>query len=397
VTNKLSLSQAVYIGLASMLGAGVFVVFGPAAAQAGSLLWLAVLIAGLVAYLNAGSIAQLARVVTRSGGAYSYARHYLNPTWGFTAGAAFLIGKLGSVAAVALTFASYLTPGYEVLVASLAIILMTLINIWGINRTAFGARVLATITLSFLSFVVLYSMFMPGSAGRLEAPEPIGVFTAAAMMFFAFAGYARVSTLGSEVDNPTKTIPKAIGISFGIVLVIYLLLAALLSHRLGAQLAFTVTPIADLFPEEAGPAVSIFAATAALGSLLALIAGMSRTAATMAEDGELPKVLARLNSKSTPFVAEWLIAGLAIALVATGSFVFVIGLSSFAVLTYYAIANLAAIKQPKTDSSRSKVLSILGMILCLALALSVPPFSLIVGGVVLMLVLMLRTGLAKLR
>ena len=398
---KLTTTSAVFIGLASMLGAGVYVVFAPAAKYAGPLLPLAVLLAAAVAYLNATSIAQLAKVVTRSGGAYSYARHYLNPTTGYLAGMAFLIGKLGSVAAIALTFASYLAKGSEVLVATAAIIGMTLINIWGINRTAFGAKVLASITISFLTVVILAALFTPGDMAALPTTNGLELFTSAALLFFAFAGYARVATLGGEVENPSRAIPVAITVSLAIVFVIYLALSLVLPAKLGSSLSVSVTPIADLVekvvPGVNGTSVGIFAAIAALGSLLALIAGMSRTAATMAEDGELPNALARINSKGTPFIAEWLIAGLAILLVATGSVEFVIGISSFAVLTYYAIANLAAIRQPKSDSQRSKIFSVAGLLLCLALAISVPFSALALGATLLFIALGLRWGLAKLR
>lgn len=384
-----------------MLGAGVFVVFAPAAKYAGPLLPLAVLMAATVAYLNATSIAQLAKVVTRSGGAYAYARHYINPTTGYLAGMAFLIGKLGSVAAIALTFASYLTPGSEVLVASVAIVGMTLINVWGINRTAFGAKILASITASFLAIVILASFFAPGESVAAAPTNGMGVFTAAALLFFAFAGYARIATLGGEVENPTKAIPRAISISLGIVLAIYLALSFVLPMRLGSDLALSTTPIADLVervvPGVDGSSVAIFASIASLGSLLALIAGMSRTASTMAEDHELPSLLARINSRGTPFVAEWSIAGIAIILVATGSFEFIIGLSSFAVLTYYAIANLAAIRQPSSENPRSKFFSTAGLLLCLALAISVPFSSLALGSTFLFLAIVLRWGLAKLR
>lgn len=398
---KLTTTDAVFIGLASMLGAGVFVVFAPAANYAGPLLPLAVIMAATVAYLNATSIAQLAKVVTRSGGAYAYARHYLNPTTGYLAGMAFLLGKLGSVAAIALTFATYLTPGSEVLVASMAIVGMTSINIWGINRTAFGAKILASVTASFLLIVILAAVFAPEETLKVEPTNGMGVFTAAALLFFAFAGYARIATLGGEVENPAKAIPRAIVIALAIVFAIYLALSFVLPVRLGSELGASLTPIADLVervvPGVDGSSVAIFASVAALGSLLALIAGMSRTAATMAEDNELPKVLARINSRGTPYVAEWSISGIAILLVATGSFEFVIGLSSFAVLTYYAIANLAAIRQPKSDSSRSKLFSTAGLLLCLALAISVPVSSLALGSTLLFLAVGLRWGLAKLR
>lgn len=397
----LGLVDAVFVGLAAMLGAGLFVVFAPASALAGEWLPLAVAIAGLVAYLNAGSIAQLARVVTRSGGAYSYARHYLNPHWGYAAGAAFLIGKIGSAAAVALTVGNYLWPEAAVPIALGSLAVMTTINIMGVNRTAFGSKILAGITIAFLATILIWSWLLPPLALAQtttvsEIPAVIGVPTAAALMFFAFAGYARVATLGGEVREPERNLPRAIAISLAIVLALYLALAVTLQQTLGPGLALTVTPIADLANRlgiELG-LVAAIAATAALGSLLALLAGMGRTAATMAEDGELPAALARTARSGAPWLAETVIASLAALLVLSQDLVWTIGFSSFAVLSYYAIANLAAIRQPETETSRPKFLNWMGLAICLLLALSVPPNSLLLGLAALALAFLVRWGLA---
>lgn len=396
---QLSQLDAVFIGLAAMLGAGVFVVFGPAARLAGNWLQFAIVLAAIVAYLNAATIAQLASVVTRPGGAYAYGRHYLSDNWGFLAGAAFLIGKIGSAAAIALVFASYLTPGFEIITASLAIVVMALINILGVNRTAFGSKVLAGITILFFLVLAVAAVFAPASTTPLEAPTGIGVLTAASLLFFAFAGYARVATLGDEVRDSQRAVPRAIIISLGIVFAIYLVLGWLVENRLGSLVLGSVTPLADLAAVSFGTGsfVFVFASIAALGSLLALLAGMSRTAASMADDGELPRALAIRNKTGAPWIAEWLIALIAILLAASGSFALTIGLSSFAVLTYYAIANLAGYRQPAVEAKRSKIWNILGLLMCLALAFSVPLEGLLLGMAALFLAMFLRWGLSKLR
>jgi APA family basic amino acid/polyamine antiporter len=300
-----------------------------------------------------------------------------------------------------LSFVPIANFDFKLLAAIAAILIMTLVNVWGINRTAFGAKVLASITISFLTVVILAAAFSDVQGETLSATGPDSVLTASALLFFAFAGYARVATLGGEVSNPERTIPKAIAISLGIVIVIYLSLSVVLPAKLGVSLTSSITPIADLVdrvvPGVDGQSVAIFAAIAALGSLLALLAGMSRTAAIMAQDGELPAALSRLNSRGVPFVAEWLVALLAILLVTTDGVEFVIGLSSFAVLLYYAIANLAAIRQPKIDSSRSKALSVAGLAMCLVVGVFVPPSSLVLGSTMISLIVFLRWGLAKLR
>lgn len=396
---KLTLTDAVFIGLAAMLGAGVFVVFGPAASYAGAALPLAILIAALVAYLNAGSVAQLAKAVTRSGGGYSYARVYISKNFSFLAGSAFLVGKIGSSAAIALTVATYLTPDHVVLTAIGAVVVMTAINLAGINRTALGSKVLATITIAFLLTLVIAGFALPAAAAQLETGSPIGILSAAALFFFAFAGYARVATLGGEVQNSERNVARAIWISFAIVLAIYLTLSLILTEKLGSNLAFTVTPLADLAAKTflGGEFVWIFAALAGLGSLLALLAGMSRTAAEMALDLELPKPFAKRLSNNAPVVAELTIAGLVIVLVSTRGILLSLGISSFAVLLYYAITNFAAFRQPSADTTRPKALNLLGLALCLLLALSVPIEGLVAGAGLLTGAMLLRWGLRALR
>ena len=374
--------------------------FGPASELAGSLLLVSVLLAALVAYLNAASIAQLAAVVTRSGGAYAYGRHYLGNAWGFLAGMSFLVGKIGSAAAIALVFATYLTPGFEILTAVLAVVVMAAINIAGINRTAFGSKVLATITLSFLTVLILAGLVAEPAEGTMTAGGFPGVLTAASLFFFAFAGYARVATLGGEVRDSEKSVPSAIRISLAIVLVTYLALALVLMLKLGPSVAGSLTPIADLAGVALGiegSVVAVFAAVATLGSLLALLAGMSRTASEMASDAELPKVLSKKLKNGSPALAEVIISLLVILLVVTGSIILTIGLSSFAILSYYAIANLAAYRQPRSETERAKWLNLVGLGLCVLLGLSVPFGGLLVGATVLTVALILRWGLRALR
>ncbi len=396
---KLSLTDTVFIGLAAMLGAGVFVIFGPATLFAGSALPFAILLAALVAYLNAGSVAQLAKVVNRSGGGYPYARVYISKNFSFLAGSSFLVGKIGSSAAIALTVASYLTPNNLLATAIGSVVVMTAINLAGINRTAFGSKVLATITVLFLVTLVVAAISLPVAASDLSSGTPIGVLSAAALFFFAFAGYARVATLGGEVRQSERNVPRAIWISLAAVLAIYLTLSVLLSDKLGADLTGTVTPLADLAAKTwlGGEYIWIFASLAGLGSLLALLAGMSRTAAEMALDRELPAAFARKLPNGAPVLAELVIAGFSIALVAFGGVLLSLGISSFAVLLYYAITNFAAFRQPTTETKRPKILNLLGLALCLLLALSVPIDGLVVGASILTLLMLIRWGLRALR
>lgn len=396
---KLSLTDAVFIGLASMLGAGVFVVFGFAANLAGNLLPISIFIAGVVAYLNAGSVAQLAAQVSRSGGGYAYGREYLSNTWGFLAGISFLIGKIGSSAVIAITVALYLFPPLGLYGALGAVMLMTIINLFGITRTALGSKILALITIGFLLAAAVSAWQLPNSSVSLPEGSPLGMLSAAALFFFAFAGYARVATLGGEVRDSEKNVPLAIWLSLAIVLLVYLVLGLTLMSKLGGDLAKTFTPIAQLtsITWSGFEFVGVFAAIAGLGSLLALLAGMSRTASEMAMDSELPKLFAKRLPNGVPFVAELVISLLVMLLVVSGSTYMALGISSFSVLVYYAITNWAGYVQPKTLTNRPKYLNLLGLALCLLLALSVPPVGLVTGASLVLIAMGLRWGLRSRR
>jgi APA family basic amino acid/polyamine antiporter len=377
---QVGLVGAVAIGLASMLGAGVFVVFHNAYAITPTGYFYALALAALVAVLNAWSVYSLARQIERPGGIYAYSREYLNPAASFSAGFAFVFGKIGSIAAIALTFNYYVAPGVGFWPAALAIAGMATINILGIQRTASVAAVLATLTSVYLLTMLMVGVASPAPMLVLPAPDAPPAFgnvlSAAAIFFFAFAGYARVATLGNEVRDARRNIPKAIVIALGFVIVIYFGLALVLQKVLGLNLFTDVAPFKTLsvqllpgVPVEVTTAVAVFAS---LGSVLALLAGVSRTAAIMGEDGELPAFLTKRNATGSPWLAEALIAFGAIALVSVGNLSWVIGFSSFSVLFYYSIGHLSALRQPCGVRIFPRWLAILGFLLCWSLMLTVP-------------------------
>jgi APA family basic amino acid/polyamine antiporter len=380
-----------------MLGAGVFVVFAPAAELAGSNLFLAIAIAGFVAALNARSMRQLSKILPKAGGAYAFGREYLSSSWGFLAGIAFILGKVGSVAAIALAAASYIYPEAKLEVAFAALALMTGINLLGINRTATGAILLSVPTVALLLLVGI-SGFQVAAVESQGQSSIGGVLPAAALIFFAFAGYARVATLGPEVKNPSENIPKAITLSLVFVIAIYFLVANALQAQLGTALQFSIAPIRDfagmVLPWLPSEVVVLVAATACLGSLLSLLAGISRTAEAMAKDRELPRSIGRRSRRfDSPWVADLAILAIATALLISGDITWTIGISSFAVLVYYAIANLAAFGQLTSKQPVGRLLALIGAALCLGVGFFVPIESLLVATVALAVAMGLRAGL----
>ena len=374
---QLGLGGAIVIGLASMLGAGVFVVFASAYQVSLNLIFIAIALAGLVAVLNSAAIYQLARQIDRPGGVYAFSRVYLNDTWSYLSGFAFVYGKIASIAAISLVFQQYVFPSQPFWPSVSAIVILSLINILGINRTAAVATVISVIVVGFfLSLTglgLVHSPMLAEAAFKLSPTDPINsVLVGAGVVFFAFAGYARVANLGDDVHDSKRNIPKAIVISLGFVLVLYLALAWVLLNGLGGNLKSSQTPVADLFLQLTGNGwiAPTVAAVASLGSMLALLAGVSRTAASMAEDKELPKFFTQRNRFHAPWVAEVVIAAGAIALASVGRIVWVIGFSSFSVLFYYAIGHLSAMSQPVGERLTPRWVNVLGLVLCAALALS---------------------------
>ncbi|MFY9634202.1 MAG: APC family permease [Cellulosimicrobium cellulans] len=405
---RLGVFDATSIGLGSMLGAGVFVVFAPAAGLAGNFLVLAVLLAGAVAYCNAVASAELAARYPASGGTYVYGRERLGEWPGFVAGWGFVSGKTASCAAMALTFGHYVAPGYAVPVAVAAVVVLTAVNLFGITRTALLTRILLCVVLATLVFVAVAALAGPHPSGAPSAPGRStgglgGVLPAAGLMFFAFAGYARIATLGEEVKDPAKTIPRAILAALGGAFVIYLGLAVVLqTHLPDGRLAASAVPLLETVVNSrfaaGAPLVQAGAAAACLGALLALITGVGRTALAMARERDLPSPLARVGGRHTvPFVAELAVAAVVILLLLTTDVMTVVGFSSFGVLIYYAVTNAAAYTLDEHPYHAPRWLNVVGFASCLLLAFTLPPASVLGMAAVLALGVAVRFLVLRLR
>ena len=382
--------DTVTIGLGSMIGAGIFVALAPAAAAAGSGLLIGLAVAAVVAVCNAMSSARLAARYPQSGGTYVYGRERLGPFWGHTAGWSFIVGKTASCAAMALTVGLYAWPAHAHAVAVGCVVALTALSYAGIQKSALLTRVIVAVVLAVLAMVVVVVLgFGDVDGSRLTVGRDVaayGVLQAAGLLFFAFAGYARIATLGEEVRDPATTIPRATRISLGIALAIYLLVATAVLGELGSsELASADAPLAEAvraagFPALA-PAVSVGAAVGALGALLALLLGVSRTMLAMARDRHLPHALAAVHPRrGIPHRAELTVGAVVAVATAVADIRSAIGFSSFGVLVYYAIANASAL----TLGGR-RLLPAIGLIGCLTLAFTLPLASVLAGTAVVLI------------
>jgi APA family basic amino acid/polyamine antiporter len=389
---RLGVADAVVIGAGSMIGAGVFAAWSPAADAAGTGVIIGLVIAGVVAFCNAASSAQLAAIHPQSGGTYLYGRRQLGPFWGHLAGWGFVVGKTASCAAMALTVGAYLWPERDRVVAVVAIVLITAVNIGGLSRTVAVTKVLLVVSAPALAVVVIGGWSSPDA--RLDRLTPLdtdvyGVLQSAGFLFFAFAGYARIATLGEEVKDPAVTIPRAIPRALAAVLAVYLVVGVTaLAVVPASALAATSAPLHVVI--EAGrlnalaPVVDVGAGIAALGVLLNLIPGVSRTSLAMARERELPSWFAHVDAtRSLPLRAELTVAAVVIVLVVVLDLRSAIGISGVAVLTYYAITNAAALTLRPEQRRWPLLIAVVGLLGCATLVAALPPMAILTGAITL--------------
>ncbi|MFF0614075.1 APC family permease [Nocardia tengchongensis] len=393
---RLGVGDAVVIGLGSMIGAGIFAALCPAAAVAGSGLLIGLAVAAVVAYCNATSSARLAAHHPASGGTYVYGRERLGEFWGYLAGWGFVVGKTASCAAMALTVGTYVWPAQAHAVAVAAVIALTAVDYRGVQKPALATRIIVAVVLAVLAAVVVAAFTSSAAdAGQLAIGSDAsvrGVLQAAGLLFFAFAGYARIATLGEEVRDPARTIPRAIPIALGITLLVYTTVAVAALAVPGPHgLSSATAPLADTV-RAAGvptlvpmvPMVRVGAAVAALGSLLALVLGVSRTTLATARDRHLPRQLAVVHPRfEVPHRAELAVGVVVAVLAAVVDVRGAIGFSSFGVLAYYAIANASAWTIAPNEGRRPRVIPVLGLTGCAIPAFALPLNSVLSGTVVL--------------
>lgn len=391
----LGVVDAIAVGLGAIIGAGIFVVTGIAARVAGPAFLVALLLAGVAAACNALSSAQLAAAYPRSGGTYEYGYKVLGPGFGFAAGWLFLASKLAAAGTVALGFGAYLAaivPGVDDRVAGVgAAIALSVANYFGIRKAGrLNTAVVAVSVTVLVAFVIAgLSAFDPVNL-RPFAPAGLrGVLEASGLLFFAYTGYARVATLGEEVRDPSRTIPRAIIAALAIASVLYLAVSLVAVGTIGAAaLGRSASPLQEAALAFRWPAmarvVAIGATSAMLGVLLSQVFAISRMLFAMARMGDLPRGLAHVHPRHAVPDAAVLAAGLMIVAVAVvGTLRWVVAAATFTILVYYAITNVAALRMPAEGRRYPRWIAVLGLLLCVVLAASLRPAA-IGGGIALL-------------
>lgn len=392
----LTLKDAVGVGLGAIIGAGIFVVTGVAAGVSGPAFLIGLMVAGIIAAFNGLSSAQLAAIYPDSGGTYEYGYKLINPVFGFSAGWMFLISKLAAGGVVAIGFGSYfyqLVPiGSPITLSIIAVVFLTIINYFGIKKAGMLNLAIVAVTL----FSLLYFVFSGIPKVNPDNFKPFapfgisGIAEAAALLFFAFTGYARIATLAEEVAEPKKTIPKAIIITIITSILLYAAVSVVAIGVVGAEnMADSKSPLQMVAKSLTTPAINavitIGASTAMLGVLLSQILGISRMMLAMGRRHDLPPIFQTIHNRYRVPHLGIVITGLIILLLTIfGTFEFVVRAATFTILLYYSITNIAALKQPRKEQIYGRVIPICGLIGCLIMSISLP-FNVIISGIGLLI------------
>jgi basic amino acid/polyamine antiporter, APA family len=422
LNRDIGLSGAVFIGLGSILGTGVFVSIGLGAGAAGASVVLAILFAAALAACNGLSSAQLAAAYPVSGGTYEYARRLISPSTGFAAGWLFLCAKTASAATAALGCSAYALhmlelndPLVRTLLALCLVFLLTALVMGGARRTSLVNTLIVTVTLLALGGFVLFGLpyafngfhgnLLGNSASisGLRLPGP-GIFEATALMFVAFTGYGRIATMGEEVINPTRTIPRAIILTLIISTVLYAAVGVVAISAVGAEVlaqatSQTAAPLEHIARTFNTPGLSLLVAigamTAMLSVLLNLILGLSRVVLSMARQRDLPNGLSRINPSGVPVAAVLLVGVLICAIAAAGSIELAWSFSALTVLLYYAVTNIAALKLSVQQRLYPRWISLAGLVACVGLSIWIDAWLWLAGGGLLLAGFLLRYACHK--
>jgi APA family basic amino acid/polyamine antiporter len=382
---RLGLWQVTLAGIGVILGAGVYALIGPAAAEAGDALWLAFVLAALAAALTAYAYARLGTLRPLDSPEFQYTALAFGPRIGFVAGWLMLVADLMAVATVALAFGGYLghLTGWLATPGALGLLGLAAGLAWvGIGQSVALAVVLTAVEAAGLLFVVAIGLPSWGAVDVLAMPHGLGgLSSAAALIFFAYLGFDELGNLVEEMRDPVRTLPRALGLAMLGATVIYVLVALAAVSAVGwRELAGSPAPLALVAARRLGPgadlAVSLMALAATANTVLLLLVAAARSIYGMAAAGVLPAVLGRVGRRDTPALATLVVLGIAAASLALGTLPRLAALTDATVLLSFGLVNLSLAwlaGRRRTGSGRARraadlAVSLLAVVMCAWLA-----------------------------
>ena len=388
---EIGIFGATALGIGAIIGSGIFIVTGIVAGIAGPAMIVSVLIAGFIAVFSAMSVAELGAYLPEEGGTYAYAQKLVSPAAGFIAGWIWVFSNIFVGAAVSLGFAHYfvtLFPAVPVKSIAVALCLGFLcINYAGVKESVLFNNLLVTVKVLILLFFVAFGLgfFRPGNFVPFAPEGSAGVLSGAALIFFAYTGFARVTIMAEEVRDPVRTVPRSIYLALGISTAIYLLVSIVAVGLAGAPaLAHSGSPLADAIGSTGSPgavlAISLGAMVATASVLLTTIMGISRIVFSMARSRDLPPLFERIHPRfGTPHYAIAVTGACMVAAILLADLVLVVAVSTFAMLVYYLIANIAALRLPREHRLYPAWVPVVGALSCAGLIVFLSPAAWAIG------------------
>ena len=388
---EIGLFDATALGIGAIIGSGIFVVTGIVAGIAGPAMVFSIILAGIIAVFSAMSVAELGAYLPEEGGTYAYAQKLISPFAGFIAGWIWIFSNIFVGAAVSLGFAHYfvtLFPSVPVKVISVAICLVfIIINYLGLKGSVLFNNLLVMAKILILVFFIAFGLgfLRPDNFIPFTPEGSMGILSGAALIFFAYTGFARVTIMAEEVKDPEKTIPRSIFLSLGISTVIYLFVSVVAVGLAGAPaLALSGSPLAIAIGMTGNSwavlVISLGAMIATASVLLTTIMGISRIVFSMARRSDLPGIFRRIHPRfSTPHYAIVITGACMITAILLTDLALVVSVSTFAMLLYYLIANIAALRLPQVHRKYPAFVPVIGALSCFTLIIFLSPASWIIG------------------
>lgn len=354
LSRTLGLLDVTMIGVGAMIGAGIFVLTGIAAGEAGPALVIAFLFNGIVTTFTALSYAELGSCFPEAGGGYLWVKEGMGGTQGFLAGWMSWFAHAVACSVYGLGFGHFavelwhlvglstfgLTDSQFALATMIIIVgLFAFINFRGASETGAVGNIVTIAKVIILAIFIgfgLYAMTQrPDSLAVFQdnlLPNGIGgVFVAMGLTFIAFEGYEIIAQSGEEVMNPKYNIPRAIFISIIIVVIIYVLVAFVaigavtqtdglpVWEYLAREKEIAIVRAAENFMPAGGILILISGLASTMSALNATIYSSSRVSFAMGRDNNLPALFGRIHEKMhTPhwaiFFSAILIGGMGLAL-----------------------------------------------------------------------------------
>lgn len=401
----MGLLQTTASGVAIIVGAGIFVLLGPAAERAGGQVWLAFLTAAALCALTALSYMELASMFPRAGSEHEFARQIFPEVPSFAVGWSMAAALVVAAATVALGFARYLAEFVDVdgtIVAVVVVVVAAFISSRGMADASKVIVALASVQIGGLVTVVVLGVPNIGDHSLLEGKGAGGVLSGAALVFFAFIGFDEVITLSEETRDPQRTIPRALFLSLTISAVVYGAVAIVAVSVLGADaLALSSRPLSDVAAAAAGSGmkdvVTVFALVSTFSTVILALTAGARMVYSLAGTGLLPARLAEVRNGETPFAALGSVAIVALVLVAVGNVTTLAQATDALVFLMFLVTNLVAVvlRVRRPDAHRPfrvrgsigkvPVVPVIGFVVTVVLVGRLHPDSLAVAGVIVVL------------